>query len=105
MNNIFIVLILAVALLEIGGDILFKEWVIRNDALFIILGVILYMLATIVWAFSLKFQNLSRAVVIFAVLTLIVGVLVGVFIYKEDMTVLQIVGVICGLASIVLLEL
>jgi len=105
MNHVFIFLILAVALLEIGGDILFKEWVIRNDTLFIILGVILYMLATIVWAFSLKFQNLSKAVVIFAVLTLIVGVLVGVFIYKEDMSLLQILGVICGLASIALLEL
>ena len=63
------------------------------------------MVATTFWAFSLKYQGLAKAVVIFGVLTLIIGVLVGVFIYKEELTYLNITGIIFGLACIILLEI
>lgn len=96
--------IIAVAVLEVMGDILFKEWTIQHKNYLLVLGVILYTAATIFWAFSLKHQSLSKAVVIFAVLTLVVGALVGVLFYKEELTVLNIVGVILGISSIVLLE-
>ena len=63
------------------------------------------MFATVFWAYSLKYQDLSKAVVIFAVITLIVGASVGVFVYKENLTILNIIGVLVGLVSIVLLEI
>jgi len=105
MKYFFIVLIIFVTILEIIGDILFKEWSIHSKKYLIILGTLFYTLATLVWAFSLKYQNLSKAIVIFAVLTLIVGALVGVFIYKESLSTLNIIGIILGLASIILLEI
>ncbi|OHA46182.1 MAG: hypothetical protein A2541_00665 [Candidatus Taylorbacteria bacterium RIFOXYD2_FULL_36_9] len=105
MKLFFIFLVIVVTILEILGDILFKEWTIHNKKLLLITGVISYMIATIFWAFSIKYQNLSKAVVIFAVLTLIIGVLIGVFIYKEELTSLNIIGIILGLASIILLEI
>jgi len=105
MNQYFIYLITAVAFLEVIGDILFKEWSIHNKSWFLILGILAYMAATLFWAFSLKYQSLSKAMVIFAVLTLIVGILVGVFFYKEELTTVNVIGVVGGLISIVLLEL
>jgi multidrug transporter EmrE-like cation transporter len=105
MKYFFIFLVIIVAILEVVGDILFKEWVIHDKKYLMALGILFYMAATIFWAFSLKYQNLSKAIVIFAVLTLIVGVLVGVFIYKEELTTLNIIGILLGLASIILIEI
>ncbi len=105
MKIFFITLVIVVAILEIVGDILFKEWTIKHQNLLLVLGVISYTVATLVWALSLQYQDLSKAIVIFAVLTLVVGVFVGVFIYKEELTTLNIAGVILGLLSIILLEI
>lgn len=105
MKALFLVLIVVVAFLEVAGDILFKEWVIHNNKLQLFLGVIIFTIATIIWAFSLKYGTLSKSMVIFAVITLIVGVLVGVLFYKESLTTTNIIGIVLGLASIVLLEI
>lgn len=71
----------------------------------LVLGILAYTAATLFWAFSLKYQSLSKAMVIFAVLTLIVGILVGVFFYKEELSALNIVGIVIGLTSIIFLEM
>lgn len=105
MKYFFILLVIVVSLLEVIGDILFKEWTIKDNKYFLLLGIVAYMIATTCWAFSLRFQSLSKAVVIFGVLTVIIGVLVGVLLYKEPLTNLNIIGIVLGLASIVLLEL
>ena len=105
MKYFFIILVIVVSVLEIAGDILFKEWSLQKKNIYLIIGTILYMGATIFWAFSLKYQNLSKAVVIFGVLTVIIGVLVGVFFYKEPLSLLNIIGVVFGLACIILLEI
>ena len=105
MKSFIIIWVVVVAILEVIGDILFKEWAIHNKNLFLVLGIVFYMIATIFWAFSLKYQDLSKAVVIFAVLTLIIGVLVGVFFYKESLTTLNTIGIILGLASVILIEI
>lgn len=103
--NFFTLIIIVVAIFEVIGDILFKEWTIKNNTWLLISGIIFYMLATTFWAFSLKYQELAKAVVIFGVLTVIIGVLVGVFLYKEKLTSLNILGVTLGLACIILLEI
>ena len=105
MKYLFIFLVIIVAALEVVGDILFKEWTIKNNTWLLVSGVIFYMIATTFWAFSLKYQGLAKAVVIFGVLTVIIGVLVGVFLYKEELTTLNIIGIILGLACITLLEI
>lgn len=105
MNQIFICLIIAVTLFEIIGDILFKEWSIHNKTFVLVCGIFFYMLATLFWAFSLKYQTLSKAMVIFAVLTLVVGVLVGTLFYKEELSAVNITGIVIGIASIILLEI
>ncbi|MEI7480104.1 MAG: SMR family transporter [bacterium] len=105
MNQYFIYLVTAVAFLEVIGDILFKEWSIHNKNYMLVLGILAYTAATLFWAFSLKYQSLSKAMVIFAVLTLIVGILVGVFFYKEELSALNIVGIVIGLTSIIFLEM
>lgn len=105
MKILFLALVIIVSFLEVAGDILFKEWTIQNKSYLLLAGVLVYALATTFWAFSLKYQDLSKAVVVFGVLTILIGVLVGVFYYKESLTPLNIAGIGFGLASILLLEI
>ena len=103
MNCIFLVMVGTVTLLEISADILFKEWALKNQIFLLIIGILLYTGSTIVWAFSLKQESLSKAISIFTVLSFIVIVLIGHYFFKENITGLQFVGICLGLASIVLL--
>lgn len=105
MKYLFIILVIVVSILEVAGDIFFKEWTIHKKNIYLIIGAIVYMGATIFWALSLNYQSLSKAVVIFGVLTVIVGVFVGTIIYKEPLSTINIVGIILGLTSIYLLEI
>lgn len=103
MNYLFI-LVPIVAILETSADILFKEWSIKNNYWLLAYSIALYGLATLAWAFSLKYQTLSKAIMIFSVITIICVVLTGVFFYNEELSFLAKVGVVLGIVSIVLLE-
>jgi len=105
MKYIAIILPTIVAILEIIADILFKEWAIHAKKIPLFSGIILYVLATFAWAFSLKYQGLVRAVLIFGIITATVAILIGIFIYKEQASPLNILGIILGIISIILLEI
>lgn len=98
------ILFLAVAL-ELVADVLFKHWALTGKSIFIVVGTFLYLAATLLWAFSLKYQPLSKAIVVFTIGNLILGVIAGIAIFDESLTIIQKIGVIFGLLSIVMLEL
>ena len=100
----FSMIILAVAL-EVIADIFLKKWSIENKNSLLILGLGIYLIGTIFWAFSLKYEFLSKAVSIFTVLNLILVVLVGVLIFKEDLSTINKIGIALGAISIVLIEI
>ena len=55
----FILIIIAVSL-EIGADIIFKKWAIENQTMLFAVGMIVYLIGTAFWAYSLKFEMLSE---------------------------------------------
>jgi len=100
----FCLIILAVAL-EVFADVLFKKWANSNKLYFVIIGFIIYLAGTIFWAFSLKYEFISKAGAVFVLLNLIGLALVGLLIFKEHLSVLNWVGIFLGLISILLIEL
>lgn len=68
-------------------------------------GVGLYMIGTVIWAYSLKFEYLSKAIIIFAVVNIIVVVLAGVFIFSEDLSLLNKIGILFGIISVILIQI
>lgn len=104
MKFFFYILIFIVAILEIIGDIFFKEWTIQNKWPLLFAGVFSYLLATTAWAFSLKYSELFKAVLIFGIITTVAGIIVGLFIYKESVSYYGVAGIILGIISIILLE-
>ncbi len=97
-------LILAVAI-EVLADIFFKRWVIEEKNAWFIIGMVIYVIGTCFWAFSLKYDYLSKAASIFNILNLIALVLVGVVLFKEDLSLANKIGIGLGILSVLLLEL
>ena len=101
----FIFLIVLAVVLEVFADIIFKKWSINSKNIFLYIGLLIYFIGTIFWAISLKYEYLSKAISIFTILNLIVIVLVGVIYFKEDLSLINKLGIALGILSVVLIEL
>ncbi len=104
-KTVFFALIGGAVALEVLGDVLLKKWVLQDRGLLLYSGLALYFLGTVLLAFSLRHEYLSKAISVFTVLNLIAVVLAGVFLFKENLTLVNKAGIILGLVSIMLLEM
>ncbi len=102
---LFFGLILLAILFEVFGDILFKKFALQNKNYFLIIGLIIYFIGTFFWAVSLKYESLSKAISIFTILNLIAVVLVGVLMFKENLSLINKIGIFLGVLSIILIEI
>jgi len=102
---IFFSLVSAAVILEIFGDTILKKWALENKNIFLLVGFSVYIIGSIFWVISLKYETLSRAISIFTVLNMLVIVLVGILFFKENLSLLNKLGIALGIASIILLEI
>jgi len=105
MKKNFLIIILAAAALEVVADILFKKWSMNGRAILLAAGIGLYIIGTVAWAFSLKFELLSKAISIFTILNLIAVAIAGFVIFKEDLSFTNKIGFVLGIVAIVLIEM
>jgi multidrug transporter EmrE-like cation transporter len=89
--------------LEIFGDVFFKKWTETEKPIFIFIGFGIYSIGALFWAFSLKYETLSKAISVFTILNLIIVVFIGVFFFKENISIVSKIGVLLGIVSIVLI--
>lgn len=83
------------AALEVVGDVYLKK---QQFAL----GLFIYFLGSCFWAMSLKEVDLSKGIVVFTVVNLLLVVAVGVFQFNEILTPKQMLGVGFALLSLIL---
>lgn len=100
----FFILILIAVVFEAGGDVLFKLSHMKDKTIFLIAGVVLYTIGTIIWALSLKYEFLSKAIAIFTIINLIAVICVGVFFFKEDMSIFSKIGIGLGVVAVALMQ-
>ncbi len=67
-------------------------------------GLLFYLFASIFWAFSLKYEFLSKAISVFTVLNFIMIVLVGAIIFKENLSLINKIGILLVIISIILIQ-
>lgn len=101
---LFITFVSAGALFELIGDIVLKYWSLTNRGALMTAGLFVYFIGVIPWAYSLRHESLSRALIVFSLAYLIIGAAVGILYFKETLTPKQIVGVGLALLAIFLLE-
>lgn len=101
---IFVFLITAGAFFELAGDIVLKYWAISNRGTLMVIGLLVYFIGSIFWAYSLRHETLSRSLIVFSLSYLILGALAGLLYFKETLTPRQLAGVGLALVAIILIE-
>ncbi|MEK6863891.1 MAG: EamA family transporter [Nanoarchaeota archaeon] len=101
----FFILIAATVILEVIADVLFKKWTIGSRNLYLGIGLFIYFAGTVFWAFSLKYEFLSKAISVFSILNLVIIVLVGVFMFNEHLSLINKIGIALGVLSVIFIEI
>ncbi len=104
MKYVFLILIALAAAGEAFGDVILKKWAIEGKLAVFVFGIAVYFIATVIWAFSLKYEFLSKAISVITVLNMLIVVLVGVLYFKEDLSAINKIGIALGVLSVVLIE-
>lgn len=89
---------------EMVADIFAKEWQLRGGTWRWVGALGSYLIANSFWLFALKNgSGLARGGLIFAVSCAVMAVVIGIFMYREDVTRIQMLGIGLGLISLCLI--
>lgn len=89
-------------LFEIFADIFAKEYSLKDHWYFWLGSLLCYVLANIFWLYAIKHgSGLTRGANIFSVSTAVIATFIGVYIYKESISSIQIIGVVLGVFSLI----
>lgn len=104
-SNIGLVFIFIGAAIEVFADIFFKIWNDKGGNHLIVLGIVLYLIGTGCWVASLKYETFTKSGVIFLLLNIILLSLTGLFFFKDDLSIINKVGILLGIVSIIMVEM
>lgn len=94
--------LLLLILFEIIADIFSKQWALSGSWIMWAGAVIGYIIANVFWLFAIRSgSELARGALMFTVGAAIVAVLLGVFIYKEELSAYQLIGMGLGIISLI----
>jgi len=107
MNNqpLFLILVSIAALFEAAGDIVLKKWSVDSKHEVFLLWLLLYVVGIVIWGFSLKYEFLSKAISVMTIINLIIVVLVWILYFKDDLSMINKIGISLGIISIVFIEM
>lgn len=104
MNWIAIGILLLGGILLTVGDILMKNWTNSSKIWFYVIGMIFWILGLVFLAMSFKYKNIAVASIIFVLFNIITLALFSWLYFNEKLTALQMIGILLGLASVIILE-
>jgi multidrug transporter EmrE-like cation transporter len=89
----------------IAGDYFSKYWSIHQRPLFYVLAMLGYLFSGIFYIPTLLREGLIITAIIWAIASTAGFIILGVFVFQESLSSVQIVGIILGTASLILLSL
>ena len=96
--------LLVLVAFELIADVLAKQFALSGRLVIGALAILGFIAANVAWLAALRSGvELSRGAILFAVLSSIGAVIIGVFIFHEKATPLQLVGLALGVVSVALL--
>ena len=87
------------------ADLVMKKWVGNSSPFLYGLGLIIYLIGMVFLSQSFKFKNIAVASLILVLFNIITLLIASWFLYQEKLSLIQMVGIIFGLISVVILEL
>lgn len=101
-----VLLFLAIVLLECIALYSVKRYSQRKEELFLILSVLGYSVIPILLILLIREkQNIATVNIIWNILSTVYGLMIGVLIFSEKITPLQVLGIIMGTLSLLLIFL
>ncbi len=99
----FFPLLLLIAF-EACADIVAKYYAVSNKIYIAAAALCLYIVGNVFWLISLKNgAELSTGAIIFSLLSEILAISIGILLYHEQLSKLQLAGIVLGFISLVLL--
>jgi len=101
-------IIIGLSLVGVLGDYFIKlsghSEIKYIDFKWFIVGFLIYSSTAIGWFFVMKHIKLSTLGVIYGVTTVVALTIVGILFFKEHLNIYEIIGIIAGVSSIILLS-
>ena len=102
----WVTFILILVLFEVVADVLAKQFALNGKLVIAVLSIIGYVAANIAWLISLRSGGeLGKGAVIFAALSGIAAVVIGLLVYREKVGSYQLIGMMLGIVAIVFLSM
>ncbi|MFA5652397.1 MAG: EamA family transporter [Candidatus Paceibacterota bacterium] len=94
-----------ISAITVFGDFFVKKASLTNSVWnkWLFIGASIYALTAIGWAYALKFAKLSTFGVIYGVSSVMLVVALSVFVFHEKLSTLEVVGILLGIISLILL--
>jgi multidrug transporter EmrE-like cation transporter len=105
MNLIPITLLIVGGLAMTIGDVIMKKWIQNQSISDFWIGFLAYMAGMICLAHSFKYKNIAVASMLLVIFNVIALVIISHVVFQEKLSVQQMVGIIVGLVSVIILEL
>ncbi|MBI4975595.1 EamA family transporter [Candidatus Peregrinibacteria bacterium] len=101
----FIFYIIAIIALDTFAEISAKMWSINKNPLFLAGVVLMFGLAGFLFARSLKYEGMAITNILWVALSVITISLVGYFVFKEQLSLIQTGGIVVVIAGLVMINL
>jgi len=89
---------------ELVADYFAKEYSLKGGWIFWVLAILGYVIANIFWLSAIRNgSGLARGAILFSVGSAVVAVALGVLLFKEHVSPIQVVGCLLGIISLVLI--
>jgi|SRR5579884_2506935 len=86
---------------ELIADVLAKQFGVTGKLFFAVLSILGYVVANIAWLVSLRTGGeLGKGAVLFALLSGVGAVLIGLLVYQESVSPYQLIGLVLGVTAI-----
>ncbi len=100
----WVIPLIILVIFEATADIISKTWQLRGDWWIAGLALFTYLLANTFWLISLKNgAGLGKGAVLFSIFSAVLAVIIGVVLYKEEISNIQLIGLVLGIISIAFL--
>lgn len=90
-------------LFEIVADIFAKEYALKGHWFLWLSAILAYIVANVFWLWSIRTgSGLARGAIIFSVGSAILAIIIGFYFYSESVNKIQIIGMVLGVLSLIL---
>jgi len=102
--NSFVVCIILIGILDLAGTMFAKTWAIKEHPLCLIGTFLCFGVAGLIFAKMLKFEGLAVVSISWDVMSIVFVALMSYFYFHEDLSRIQIAGIVTVLTGMVMLH-